>query len=151
MTPPKAVGAFRVLGMFASRSLLRAALIPLGIFSLPDRAEEWLRPPQGAGESSWPSSSGLQPCRERCPALGSGRSPAHGPGREGEERRRRNPRPHRALAARLGLRVDFCSLPCLAVTLGTKDHGYSLHLQRLLPCPALPCQPWLLGLPNPQV
>lgn len=58
---------------------------------------------------------------------------------------------HRTLAARVGMRMDFCSSRCLSVTLGTKDHDYNLHLLRLLPCPALPCQPWLVGVPNPHV
>lgn len=115
----------------------RAALILLGIFSLPDRAEECLRPPQGAGESSWPST-------ERAPAVpGAAALPREArpepgalslPGGGGGITHTR----HRTLAARAQMRMDFCSLLCLSVSLGTKEQDYNIHLQRLLPCPALP-------------
>lgn len=139
VTPsPKPSVPFVGWGCSRASLLPGAALILLGIFSLPDRAEECLRPPQGAGEGSWPSA-------ERAPGVPGAAAPAWqtrpGPGIVLGGSRRNNPARHRTphTAARADIRMDFCSLLCLSGALSTKDHDYHLHLQRL--CPALHASP----------
>lgn len=122
-------------GCWRGALLSRAALILLGIFSLPDRAEECLRPPQGAGESSWPRA-------ERAPAV-PGAAPLPWAARPepgmlalpgGRGGGGITPARHSTLAAWVEMRMDFYSLLGFSVTPGTKDRDYNLQLL----CPPVP-------------
>lgn len=137
-TPPKP-SSMPFVGWGCSRvaPFPRAALILLGIFSLPDRAEECLRPPQGAGESSWPST-------ERAPgAPGAAALPWEArqePGALSSSGRRRNspqPAAHTCAGRDAGGFLQLALPFCIA---GHKGAGSqpSPAATLALPCPPMP-------------
>lgn len=146
MSPPRpkpSVG----WGCWRAALLPSAALILTGIFSLPDGAEECLGPPQGAGEGELSAMhrAGSGRAGSGSPARGSAAGARHVPL---AGRRRKNPRPAPHTCG-VGRDEDgFLQLAWLFCNAGHKG-------PRLQPSPAatpaLPCRPWLVGAPNPQV